>query len=173
PWAVLREGVPLPRLVVAVLDLAVEVLGEQVFARHRALVEGAPEAGPRPAVVLEPLAADGGGDPVREGVVGDGRETLPERGLIARRRRVLVAPVVVEQESECRGRLDGRDEIGHAALVAGLVRLLGAPDAVSGQRELVAHGVGDVADAGPPLVVALDLVPPFDRAPGDRELVAD
>src|SRR5207244_8377099 len=97
PWAVLREGVPLPRLVVAVLDLAVEVLGEQVFARHRALVEGAPEAGPRPAVVLEPLAADGGGDPVREGVVGDGREALPERGLVAHR-RFLVAPVVVEQE---------------------------------------------------------------------------
>src|SRR5439155_24627671 len=74
PRAVLREGVPLPRLVVAVLDLTVEVLGEQVLARHRALVEGAPEAGPRTAAVLEPLAADSGGDPVREGVVGDGRE---------------------------------------------------------------------------------------------------
>src|SRR5437867_9819704 len=151
PRAVLGEGIPLPRLVVAVFDLTVQMLGEQIFTCHRGLVEGAADARPRAAVVLEPLATDGARDTVREGVVRDGRETLPERRLAARRRSVLVAPVVVEQQGQCGGRFDGRDEVGDAAFVAGLVRLLGPPDAVSGECDLVAQRIGDVADAGPPL----------------------
>src|SRR5437016_1993458 len=48
-----------------------------------------------------------------------------------------------------------------------------ASDAVRRERDLIAQRVGHVADAAPALVVALDLVPPFDGAAGHRQLVRD
>src|SRR5439155_2597336 len=173
PRAVLRESVTLRGLVVPVLDLAVEVLRDQVLARERGFVERAHDARPRAAVVLEPLAAEGSRGTVRERVVGDGREALPERGLVARRRAFLVTPVVVEQEGERGRRLDGSYKVEDAALVAGLVGLFGAPDAAPGQRQHVVHRVGDVPDTAPALVVALDLVPAFDGAAGHGDLVGE
>src|SRR5438094_9671108 len=97
PRAVLRESVTLRGLVVAILDLAVEVLRDQVLARERGFVERAHDARPRAAVVLEPLPPDGGGCSVREGAVGDGREALPEPGRVARRAALRVAPAVCAQ----------------------------------------------------------------------------
>src|SRR5207249_10701006 len=60
-------------LPISVLDLTVEVLGDQVLSCQRALVERAYGSRPRAAVVLEPLATDGRRDAVGEGIVGDGR----------------------------------------------------------------------------------------------------
>src|SRR5947199_704412 len=173
PGAVLWEGVPLCRLVVAVLDLTVEVLGDQVLSCQRALVERAYGSRPRAAVVLEPLATDGRRDAVGEGIVGDGRKPLPQGGLVARRRCVLVSPVVVEQEGERGRRLDGGYKVEDAALVAGLVGLFGAPYTAPGQRQHVVHRVGYVPDTAPAVVVALDLVPAFDGAAGHRDLVGE
>src|SRR5436309_448927 len=173
PGAVLWEGVPLCRLVVAVLDLTVEVLGDQVLSCQRALVERAYGSRPRAAVVLEPLATDGRRDAVGEGIVGDGRKPLPQGGLVARRRCVLVSPVVVEQEGERGRRLDGGYKVEDAALVAGLVGLFGTPDTAPGQRQHVVHRVGYVPDTAPAVVVALDLVPAFDGAAGHRDLVGE
>src|SRR5581483_4662927 len=69
---------PLAGFVVAVLHLAVEVLGDQVLARDRPLVNRLHEARAAPAVVLEPLAADRQRRAFGEVVVADRGQALPE-----------------------------------------------------------------------------------------------
>src|SRR5438477_10863707 len=67
-----REGVRLLGLVVPVLETAVDVLGDEVLAGRRRLPERLARPGAASTVVLEPLAARCGREPVREGVVRDG-----------------------------------------------------------------------------------------------------
>src|SRR2546430_15581510 len=63
PRAVLREGVPPRRLVVAVLDPPGEGVGDEILARPRALGGRAPGTGPRAPAGLEPLPPYGGRKP--------------------------------------------------------------------------------------------------------------
>src|SRR6185295_1671328 len=105
------EDTVLARLVMAVLEPAVEVLGQEVFPRESPLPERLPETGAAPAVVLEPLTAGGHRGAVGERVVRNPGEALPDGGATRQRRILFVCPVVVEEQRERGGGLDGRDEI--------------------------------------------------------------
>src|SRR5499433_1585070 len=168
PRAVLGEDVTVSRLVVPVLQLTVEMLGDQVLSRHRELVERLVDPGARTSVILEPLAAEGARGAVGEVVVRDPGEALPKGVAPADGGAVLAAVIVVEEERQRRGRLDRGDEVSDLALVPEVAGLLGAADGVAGERQLVVHRVRDVPDPAPAVVVARDLVPALDRPAGDR-----
>jgi hypothetical protein len=77
----------------AILGAEPEMLASAGTSRERALVERLPDARPHRVAVVEPLAAGGDGEAIRELVARDAREALPLRALRAAASDVvLVSP---------------------------------------------------------------------------------
>src|SRR5205814_1825239 len=93
------EVVVLERLLAATvpaqLELPVEVLRDQVLRGGGALVERLAEAGAGTVRVAEPLAEQRQGEPIREVIVADQGEALPDGVAAVEGGVVLVAEVVV------------------------------------------------------------------------------
>jgi hypothetical protein len=79
--------------------------------------------------------------------------------LVARPEIALVPVVVVQDDREVVDRLDGRHDVGDAALGIAGVRLLGAVDAVDQQRELLDRRDAEAGERRLAVVRVDDVVP--------------